>query len=116
MGEAGREEKRERHWETEAEEVVSLSGHQDSSCTWQGALFPDSLGAADCAGLGPPRKAIFFSRELSASIQPRGLKGEPRTNALQMSLLRFATAAPRGAPQAAARSCSDPARVFLSAF
>ena len=45
---------------------------------------------------GNPLKEFFLSRELTASIQRRGLKGEHPLNALQMFLLAFlATAARR---------------------
>ena len=52
---------------------------------------------------GNALKEFFLSRELTASIQRRGLKGEHPLNALQMFLLAFlATAALRGAPGAEA--------------
>lgn len=55
-----------------------------------------AAGSARQIPKGKPLKEFFLSRELTASIQPRGLKGEHRINALQMCFLPLlATAARR---------------------
>ena len=46
---------------------------------------------------GKPLKEFFLWRELTASIQPRGLKGEHHTNSLQMCFLPFLATAERRA-------------------
>lgn len=55
-----------------------------------------------------PLKEFFLSRELTASIQPRGLKGEQHVNALQMCFLPFLATAGRLRAAAAAPARSRP--------
>lgn len=53
------------------------------------------LPAPGRSPMGNPLKEFFLSRELTASIQPRGLKGEHHLNALQMFFLPFLATARR---------------------
>lgn len=78
------ERRRESDWETEAEAVASLSGHQGSSCTWQGALFPDSLASAGRAGQGPPRKAFLKRFSFRANSAPPSSREVSKVSLAQM--------------------------------
>lgn len=65
----------------------------------QGAPLPTARAprppAPDRSPKESPLKEFFLSRELAASIQPRGLEGEHHVNALQMCFLPFLATAGR---------------------
>lgn len=99
-------------WETEPPLGSPPRASPRSARARQGAPFPAAEPRGRPApGRSPkesPLKEFFLSRELTASIQPRGLKGEQHVNALQMCFLPFLATAGRLRAAAAAPARSRP--------